>query len=329
MKTMFWKRKYDARLPECPPGHHVLGKYNQCSICLAHIAPNNMESATAKGPKPFHFAAPPGVDRYAPPAASRTTPQPPASGYPGSKGGNGVWHQIVAQIPPHDLYVEAFAGSAQVLLRMRPPAAVIAIDCAEEVCQNLRAVIAGRADLARVTSVVCDTAAHWLERNKARLNRRTVVYCDPPYLADVRSEPGRAYYESEMDLAAQHCALLDVLKVLTTQGVQCLISGYASPLYDERLLGWRRIEYRAMTRGGPVIECLWCNFGEPTELHDPRVAASVSPRRRSSRKYQPFRERERIKRRAASMVKQLRAMPAAERAAVLAAIDEWRRSSSQ
>lgn len=30
----------------------------------------------------------------------------------GSKNGNGVWQRIVCWVPPHDLYVEPFAGSA-------------------------------------------------------------------------------------------------------------------------------------------------------------------------------------------------------------------------
>jgi DNA adenine methylase len=249
------------------------------------------------------------VDRYAQPAAMVAT------GYPGSKGGNGVWQQIVGQIPPHDLYVEVCAGSAQVLQRMRPPAAVIAVDCDDAVCQKLRAVIAARPDLAGVSTVVCDTAAHWLSENCRRLNQRTVVYCDPPYLADVRSEPGRAYYARELDLPAQHIALIGVLERLGRQGVRCLLSGYRCEVYDRLLKDWRRVDYTAATHGGPVIESLWCNFPEPAELHDPRVAG------------RNFRERERIRRRAKSWVKMVSEMPLAERAAVIAALDEWRAGS--
>ena len=47
--------------------------------------------------------------------------------YPGAKGGAGVWQRIISQMPPHELYVEAFAGSAQVLFRKRPAASSILI----------------------------------------------------------------------------------------------------------------------------------------------------------------------------------------------------------
>lgn len=259
-------------------------------------------------------------DRYTQPTASRTAESaaeshPPAihtNGYPGSKGGNGVWQRIIAQIPTHDLYVEAFAGSAQVFKRMRPPSAAILIDCDEDVCSKLRSTIAAKADLAGVTTVVCDTAVHWLDKNLSRLNQRTVVYCDPPYLAEVRSEPGRAYYSRELDLPAQHIALIGLLNRLGKQGVRVLLSGYRSELYDRLLRDWRRVDYRAATRGGPVTESLWCNFPEPGELHDARVAGDG------------FRERERIKRRVKSWLMMLRRMKPAERAAVLAAIDEYR-----
>ena len=110
--------------------------------------------------------------------------------------------------------------------------------------------------------------------------------------------------------------LLAVLSRLSTQGVSVLISGYRSELYDRLLMHWRRIDYGTTTRGGPVVESLWCNFDEPAQLHDYRFLGSG------------FRERERLKRKKASWLAKLRRMTPVEASAVLAAIDEWRRDGA-
>lgn len=47
--------------------------------------------------------------------------------FPGSKGGAGVWQRIISEMPPHELYVEAFAGTGQVLLKKRPARASLAL----------------------------------------------------------------------------------------------------------------------------------------------------------------------------------------------------------
>jgi hypothetical protein len=85
-----------------------------------------------------------------------------------------------------------------------------------------------------------------------------------------------------------------------------IISGYESELYRDRLSSWRVVRYRAMTRAGQVDELLWCNFPEPEELHDYRYLG------------RGFRERERVRRRRARWVAMLAAMPALERAAIVA-----------
>src|SRR6185503_4318140 len=69
----------------------------------------------------------------------------------GSKGGAGVWQRIISEMPPHDLYVEAFAGTGQVLLHKRPARASIAIDSDAAVCGALkRSVLANHGDDAGV-----------------------------------------------------------------------------------------------------------------------------------------------------------------------------------
>jgi DNA adenine methylase len=185
-----------------------------------------------------------------------------AARFTGSKGGAGVWQRIISEMPPHDLYVEAFAGTGQVLMHKRPSRSSIAIESDAAVCAGLRFI----AD-AGVT-VVCADAVAWLEKHRGKFNAQTVVYCDPPYLFSLRSDPGRRYYGHEFGEEWLHGELLDVLSRLSTQNVRVLISGYRSALYDRTLAHWRRIDYHTATRGGGVTESLWCNFDAPAQLHD-------------------------------------------------------------
>jgi DNA adenine methylase len=89
----------------------------------------------------------------------------------------------------------------------------------------------------------------------------TLHYVDPPYMPETRS-PANKYdqkyrmYRHELD-DADHARLIDELQRL--EGCIAL-SGYASPLYDERLNDWRRVETAAHADGArPRTEVLWLN----------------------------------------------------------------------
>lgn len=94
----------------------------------------------------------------------------------------------------------------------------------------------------------------------------TVMYCDPPYLLSTRK--GRRYYEHELSESDHSTLLAELLQAKC----RVLISGYPSDLYSWTLHGWRCLEYLTMTRGGIRREYLWCNFPEPSELHDWRFS---------------------------------------------------------
>lgn len=99
----------------------------------------------------------------------------------------------------------------------------------------------------------------------------TLHYVDPPYLPETRSlknpydmkyRAGRGtahragMYEHELT-SADHEALLNVL--LGIKGM-IVLSGYPSPLYDDALAGWRRIERAAHADGArDRTEVLWIN----------------------------------------------------------------------
>jgi DNA adenine methylase len=82
----------------------------------------------------------------------------------------------------------------------------------------------------------------------------TLHFVDPPYLPETRDKGGD--YAFEMT-AADHDDLLGFLCELEGQ---VILSGYPSELYDDALVGWRRVQRTALADGArPRIECLWLN----------------------------------------------------------------------
>ncbi len=227
--------------------------------------------------------------------------------YPGAKGGEGVYHTIISQMPPHDTYIEPFVGSGAVLRFKRPAVCSIAIDADPMVIGYWRNVPL-KPELWREggLQVICGDGIRFLEDYHWRGDE--LVYCDPPYLMETRSCQ-RDYYRKEFS-DADHVRLLAVLKKLPCP---VLLSGYWSVLYDEALQGWRLLTFQTMTRSGrPATECLWMNFPAPIALHDYQYLGAG------------FRERERIKRKKARWQKMLARMPALERAAVIEAVEEMK-----
>jgi len=303
---------------------------NQCDtlLCQNVVPPNEPDligyvSADwawhYKHGKPWTSSEPPTVpgvpDRHTVSGerAGHHTASGEGRGYFGSKGGSGVWQTILNQIPAHDVFIEAFAGSAVITKRKRPARSTIVIDKEAAACQLLTSELSREAH-----TVICGDAISWLEKNREHFNERTCIYCDPPYLFDERKDP-RKRYKKEMGDLWLHRDLLAVLSRVTCQGVPVLLSGYRSELYDDALPAplWRRIDYQTMTRGGLVIESLWCNFPEPAQLHDYSQAGTN------------WRERERIRKKKRRWLAKLQTMPAIDRAVLLDAIEEYRRRSPE
>jgi 16S rRNA G966 N2-methylase RsmD len=222
--------------------------------------------------------------------------------YPGGKNGAGVYQQLINLMPPHDVYVEAFAGSAAVLRHKRPAQYSIAIDADAGAVSNLRAL-----DLPSVKVMLGD-GVEFLKSYPWR--GREFVYLDPPYVMSARRQ-SRPIYRCEMT-DAQHVELLRTLQLIPPE-VMVMISGYHSEMYARALSHWRLVTFEAMTRGGrTATEHVWMNYPEPLELHDYRYLG------------QGFRERERIKRKRERWKAKLEKMPSLERHAILSAIAKLR-----
>ena len=209
----------------------------------------------------------------------------------GSKAASGLWQALVALMPPHAVYIETHLGGGAVM--KRKPGAL----------RNIGIDLDGRA----LASFECDYPVELVHADcHAYLARfpfdgSELVYSDPPYLHGARKSSRRYRHDYE---DADHVALLELLK-----GLPCaaMVSGYPSGLYEELLDGWGSVSLQVMNRAGAVTEKVWFNF-EPDRVH----WASCAGR--------DFTHRQTVKRKAASWGRRYRAMPAAERLAVLAAI---------
>jgi DNA adenine methylase len=101
------------------------------------------------------------------------------------------------------------------------------------------------------------------------------IYCDPPYLATVRSALAKrrgADYACEYATQAEH---RELARALHASPAAVLISGYPSPLYEDLYAGWWRIERvvdkpSSLTSGGRAargVEVIWSNRPLRQQLH--------------------------------------------------------------
>lgn len=85
---------------------------------------------------------------------------------------------------------------------------------------------------------------------------QTVWFVDPPYLHETRALDHRSIYNHELTVE-DHVQLLANLQALSGA---VLLSGYRSKLYDDTLVGWRRVDIRARAQGNqPRVESMWLN----------------------------------------------------------------------
>jgi hypothetical protein len=222
--------------------------------------------------------------------------------FPGGKNCEGTYQRIINQIPPHETFVEPFAGSAAIARLKRPARRTILIDADP----GALAALGDRVppETARLEA----DAIPWLEEHAVALGSQAFVYCDPPYLAT--SCRSRLRYTHVLTKRG-HQRLLAVLKHLACP---VMISGYWSKLYMDELVekaGWRTDHFPQITRGGyPIDEWLWMNYPEPLELHDYRYLGSG------------YREREKFRRQQRRWTARLQRMDRLQRQALLAAIAE-------
>ncbi|MGR9109060.1 MAG: DNA methylase [Gammaproteobacteria bacterium] len=213
------------------------------------------------------------------------------SSYFGSKATSGLCQPIIALMPPHDTYIETHLGGGAIMKRKPPALHNIGID------RDARAL--ADFECAYPVQRVHGCAHRFLANYDYR--GYELVYSDPPYLHATRTSKRRYRFDYK---EADHIELLELLKTLPCN---VLLSGYPSALYDALLGGWRSVELQVMNQAGVRTEKLWFNFS-PDRVHWASYAGKN------------FTDRQRIKRKAANWGKNYRALPQAERVAVLAAM---------
>jgi DNA adenine methylase len=100
----------------------------------------------------------------------------------------------------------------------------------------------------------------------------TLFYIDPPYPQTTRGADRLYRHEMNDD---GHTALLDQLDAHPGMVV---ISGYRCPLYDERLVHWRRIDCAALALlGARRTESIWLNRAAAAGITQQRFDFEVQP----------------------------------------------------
>lgn len=226
--------------------------------------------------------------------------------YLGSKAASGVYQKIIAEMPPHDTYIETHLGGGAIMLRKPPARHNIGIDKDEEALTNFmeREGYGQIPNLQLVNYDAVDVLENFFLYPPAAGNR-VLLYVDPPYLHETRTSNAR--YRCEYQVA-DHVRLLTCLKSLPPE-IQIILSGYPSQLYEDLLPGWRSKEFQAMTRGGVRTEKIWMNYPEGRAYSHTFAGKD-------------YNDRHRIKRKAERWRAKYAALPPAERLAIMVALNE-------
>lgn len=224
----------------------------------------------------------------------------PIKNYPGGKNGSGVYQNIINLIPPHDIYIEGFLGSAAILKNKKLALFSICLDL------NQKCLDAGRElNLSGCIFIKHDTISYL----KTFLSMATIlkyygmvpfIYLDPPYLKHTRRSKKNIYkYEFS---TRDH---IELLGVVGSTSWPVMISSYKNTLYDHYLKTWKRVDYPAVIRTGLVTESVYMNYDHPEVLHDYRYIGK------------DFREREKNKGIVFRNVSKINRLPAALKNALL------------
>lgn len=213
--------------------------------------------------------------------------------YPGSKGGNGTFQNIINHIPPHKVYCEPFLGGGAIY-RYKLPAELsilgdINAEVLNEFCNqyleddfcllNKTSEYTYRStDMKELTRLFL---GHYTETCESLSTHQDIFfYFDPPYVKSTRKSQDDIYgYEwNDQD----HTEFLEYVLKLNHK---VMISCYDNFIYELYLDGWNKFTFTSMTRNGPAKETIYMNYPQPKELHDYRyLGKNMTDRQRIQRK---------------------------------------------
>lgn len=230
--------------------------------------------------------------------------------YPGGKGASGAYQKIISWMPPHNFYIELFAGAGYIFKTKRPAKYNLAVDLDADALKSISGLDVPKAQWKTRECYFETRQENAIEFLKNGLNINIVktddvlIYLDPPYLPCTLSRPvnstrnGQRYKYKFGAEAHQH-----LLELITPLKCYVMISGYASTMYDRMLASWTRKEFQSQTRRGVKTQIVWMNFNPDkiSQRHDWRFFG------------RDFRERERLQKKLARLRSKLTQVSELER----------------
>lgn len=213
------------------------------------------------------------------------------SPYFGSKSIQGLYHNIIAMMPPHETYIETHLGGGTIMKKKPSAQRNIGIDRDSEAIASFACNYP--------VELYSECAHHFL--SNFTFTGKELIYCDPPYLIETRRSDRRYRFDYT---DADHVELLKLLKSLPCK---IILSGYPSSLYDEYLNDWNQIELQVMSHSGPRTEKIWHNY-KVDRVFWPTYAG------------RNFTHRQTIKRKAQSWGKKYVNLPREQRLAIMATL---------
>ena len=127
-------------------------------------------------------------------------------------------------------------------------------DCNPGVCEALKHHL-------QDPTVISNLNALQLLSTLLQADRKTFVYCDPPYEFSTRRSTKRIYiYEMTTE---DHC---DFLNGYRTVNFNCMISHPECDLYNDFLKGWNKEKFTVCYHGKVTQECIYYNYPKPEKL---------------------------------------------------------------
>lgn len=245
--------------------------------------------------------------------------------YNGGKSGSGTYQQIINHIPPHKIYVSAFAGKDGVLRNMIFPQLTVINDIDPNVLMWWKQYFKDKPEF-EVTEDFIQSSLFYYPSDKKQVILRnndalhiidrfknspdTIIYCDPPYPMQTRKGK-KQLYAFEFADRQQH---INLLSIIVDCNCNVIASTYKNELYNSWLLqpmlsrrNWQTHSFNSTTHAGTAVETIYFNYNQPEILHDFRYLGK------------DFRERQDIKRKIQRWKNKLQRLPAQERCAILSA----------
>ncbi len=216
--------------------------------------------------------------------------------YPGQKKIYGLYHKIINQIPKHENYYELFAGTgaiAKLLIEKKSPAIFYLNDLDKCITDKLNCIFR---QLKGISILNWDAIKLLETMKRTAADTDTFIFMDPPYLHSTRPNSIKLYKHEMTD--ADHKQMLSSVLQLNCN---VMIVHPVCDLYDTWLKGWRKVLVKVRYNNKTSLECLYMNYELPEQL---QVDAFLGT---------DCWDRQRIKRKAVSLVNKLIALPELER----------------